>query len=144
MLAVTTTISFVAPDTSKYCRFPIGREILRIVPPSGADVTDSNNKGDYWQVVDEGVEVWSSNSGFRDVDSRPPPQSDTVFNLNSMAERTTAVAFACLVRDGAIGWDMLKIMMSWIRASCPSSSAKSLLVAAGVVGTFPARWGRLG
>ncbi|KAI1311109.1 beta-lactamase/transpeptidase-like protein [Xylaria venustula] len=52
-----------------------------------------------------GETVWKFNLRFRDVENGLPPQSDTVFNLNSLSKSITAAAFACLVHDGKIAWD---------------------------------------
>ncbi|KAH7157872.1 beta-lactamase/transpeptidase-like protein [Dactylonectria estremocensis] len=56
-------------------------------------------------VIHQGVEVWKFNAGFRDVENQLPPQSDTVFNLNSLTKSLTAAALACLVQDGKLSWD---------------------------------------
>lgn len=56
-------------------------------------------------VIHNGVQIWKFNTGFRDVENKLPPQSDTVFNLNSLTKSITAAAFACLVHDGKIFWD---------------------------------------
>lgn len=56
-------------------------------------------------VIRKGVEVWKINLGYRDVEKKLPPESDTVFHLNSLTKSVTAAAFACLVQDGKITWE---------------------------------------
>lgn len=56
-------------------------------------------------VIHRGVDQWRFNAGFRDVEKKLPPQSDTVFNLNSLTKSITAASFACLVSEGKVSWE---------------------------------------
>jgi CubicO group peptidase (beta-lactamase class C family) len=53
----------------------------------------------------EGKEIWKLNLGYRDVERKLSPTSDTVFNLNSLTKSSTAAAFGLLVKEGKIDWD---------------------------------------
>ncbi|KAI1150227.1 beta-lactamase/transpeptidase-like protein [Nemania diffusa] len=52
-----------------------------------------------------GKAIYRANYGYRDVASRLPPTSDTVFPIASMTKAMVASAFATLVDDGQLSWE---------------------------------------
>ena len=55
-------------------------------------------------VLHQGREIWKANLGYRNVEAKLPPQSNTIFNMDSVTKGITAAAFACLVNEGKAKW----------------------------------------
>ena len=56
-------------------------------------------------VLHHGMVVHKANYGYRDVEAKTPPDSDTLYAINSMTKAMTAAAIGILVEDGLIRWD---------------------------------------
>ncbi|KAI0874086.1 putative D-aminoacylase [Hypoxylon argillaceum] len=65
----------------------------------------SGNAGLSLGVMHHGKAIYRANYGYRDVASRLPPTSDTVFPIPSMTKAMVASAFAALVDDGQLSWE---------------------------------------
>ena len=56
-------------------------------------------------VLHHGEVVHKANYGYRDVKAKTPPDSDTLYSINSMTKAMTAAAIGILVEDGLMRWD---------------------------------------
>lgn len=56
-------------------------------------------------VLHHGEVVHRANYGYRDVKAKTPPDSDTLYSINSMTKAMTAAAIGILVEDGLMRWD---------------------------------------
>ncbi|KAJ8129903.1 hypothetical protein O1611_g3727 [Lasiodiplodia mahajangana] len=65
----------------------------------------SGNPGISLGVMHHGKVIYRANYGYRDMDSRLPPTSDTVFPIASMTKALIAASFARLVDAGQLTWE---------------------------------------
>ncbi|KAK0516009.1 hypothetical protein JMJ35_002043 [Cladonia borealis] len=56
-------------------------------------------------VLRYGKVVHKADYGYRDVEAKTPPDSDTLYSINSMTKPMTAAAIGILVEDGLMRWD---------------------------------------
>ena len=57
-------------------------------------------------VLHQGRVLYRDNFGYRDVESGKPPNSDTLYNINSMTKALTAAVTGTLVEEGLTQWNM--------------------------------------
>ena len=67
---------------------------------------ESSSSGLSLGVLHQGQILYRDNFGHRDVESGKPPDSNTLYNINSMTKALTAVAVGILVEEGVTTWDM--------------------------------------
>ena len=65
----------------------------------------SGNAGLSIGVLHEGKVIHRANFGYRDVNARIPPDSDTIYHLASLSRFVTSAAVALLVEDGHFQWE---------------------------------------
>ena len=65
----------------------------------------SGNAGLSIGVLHEGKVIHRANFGYRDVNARIPPDSDTIYHLASLSKFVTSAAVALLVEDGHFQWE---------------------------------------
>ena len=56
-------------------------------------------------ILHHGEVVHKANYGYRGVKGKTPPDSDSLYSINSMTKVTTAAAIGILVEDGLMRWD---------------------------------------
>ena len=66
---------------------------------------ESSSSGLSLGVLHQGQILYRDNFGYRDVESRKSPDSDTLYNINSMTKALTAAAMGMLVDEGMAQWD---------------------------------------
>lgn len=66
----------------------------------------SSSSGLSLGVSHRGQVLYRDNFGHRDVESRKAPDSNTLYNINSMTKALTAAAIGILVEDGITKWNM--------------------------------------
>ena len=66
----------------------------------------SSSSGLSLGVLHRGQVLYRDNFGHRDVESGEPPDSDTLYNINSMTKAMTAAAIGILVEEGMTRWNM--------------------------------------
>lgn len=66
----------------------------------------SSSSGLSLGVLHRGQVLYRDNFGHRDVESGEPPDSDTLYNINSMTKAMTAAAIGILVEEGMTHWNM--------------------------------------
>lgn len=67
---------------------------------------ESSSSGLSLGVLHRGQVIYRDNFGHRDVESGKLPDSNTLYNINSMTKALTAAAIGILVEEGATQWDM--------------------------------------
>lgn len=67
---------------------------------------ESSSSGLSLGVLHQGQILYRDNFGHRDVESGKLPDSDTLYNINSMTKALTAAAMGILVEEGTAQWDM--------------------------------------
>ncbi len=66
---------------------------------------ESSSSGLSLGVLHQGQVLYKDNFGHRDVDSGKSPNSDTLYNINSMTKALTAAAIGILVEEGMTQWN---------------------------------------
>lgn len=66
---------------------------------------ESSCSGLSLRVLHHGKVVHKADYGYRDVEAKTPPDSDTLYSINSMTKAMTAAAIGILVEDGLMRWD---------------------------------------
>lgn len=66
---------------------------------------ESSSSGLSLGVLHQGQVLYRDNFGHRDVESGKPPDSDTLYNINSMTKALTAAAIGILVEEGVTQWN---------------------------------------
>lgn len=66
---------------------------------------ESSSPGLSLGVLHQGQVLYRDNFGHRDVESGKPPDSNTLYNINSMTKALTAAAIGILVEEGITQWN---------------------------------------
>ncbi|KAE9371786.1 putative D-aminoacylase [Stipitochalara longipes BDJ] len=80
---------------------------LQLLSPVISEICQiSGNVGLSIGVVHRGEVIHRANFGYRDVDAQLAPDSDTIYHLGFVTKATIAAAYANLVSEGKLHWDI--------------------------------------
>ncbi|KAH8722307.1 beta-lactamase/transpeptidase-like protein [Ilyonectria robusta] len=100
-----------------------------LAPAIDALCSISGNAGLSVGVSQAGRVIHRANFGFRDVQARTAPDSDTIYHVTSLSKVTVAAAAAHLVHRGKFGWETpIKAYFDCFASESPQVESEATII----------------